>query len=78
MKYKVFAGYYEQFVTDKDLKEPFVLVAEFDTIAKVDEYMFECDDTVHIDRDLFDEFCVYFGWDESREDEFVFDAEDYL
>ena len=78
MKYKIFAGYYEHFVTDKDLKEPLVLVAEFDTIAEVDEYMFECDDTVHIDRDLFDEFCVSFGWDESREDEFVFDAKDYL
>lgn len=78
MKYKIFAGYYEQFVTDKDLKDPLVLVAEFDTMEEVDEYMSECDDTVHIDRDLFDEFCVYFGWDESREDEFVFDAGNYL
>lgn len=76
MKYKIFAGYYEQFVTDKDLD--LVFVAEFDTIDDVEEYMNECDYTMLIDKDLFDEFCVYFGWDESREDEFVFDAEDYL
>lgn len=76
MKYKIFAGYYEQFVTDKDLD--LVFVAEFDTIDDVEEYMNECDYTMLIDKDLFDEFCVYFGWDESREDEFVFDAGDYL
>lgn len=76
MKYKIFAGYYEQFVTDKDLDLAFV--AEFDTIDDVEEYMNECDYTMLIDKDLFDEFCVYFGWDESREDEYVFYAEDYL
>lgn len=32
MKVKVYAGYYELYITDKEMPRPYVLLEEFDTV----------------------------------------------
>lgn len=43
-KIKVYAGYYELYITDKDMSDQFVLVAEFDTVPEAENYVDETQD----------------------------------
>lgn len=59
-KYNVYAGYYELFVTDKELPLPCTLQATFDTSDEAWEYAEECEVSTHIDVDI---YCDMFGYD---------------
>lgn len=61
---KVYAGYYELYITDKDMSDQFVLVAEFDTVPEAENYVYDTDDWQWIDRDLLDESLFSFDGDD--------------
>lgn len=63
-KIKVYAGYYELYITDKDMSDQFVLVAEFDTVPEAENYVYDTDDWQWIDRDLLDESLFSFDGDD--------------
>lgn len=63
-KIKVYAGYYELYITDKDMSDQFVLVAEFDTVPEAENYVDETQDWLWIDRDLLDESLFSFDGDD--------------
>lgn len=56
-KIYVYAGYYELFITDKELPNPYVWLGTFDNMEEAEEYALEEDDyaTHIIDADLRDE-----------------------
>ncbi len=63
-KIKVYAGYYELYITDKEMDCPFGLVEEFDTVPEAENYVYDTDDWLWIDRDLIGEaLCAYDGDD---------------
>lgn len=63
-KIKVYAGYYELYITDKDMSDQFVLVAEFHTVPDAENYVYDTDDWQWIDRDLLDESLFSFDGDD--------------
>lgn len=63
-KIKVYAGYYELYITDKDMSDQFVLVEEFDTVPEAENYVDETLDWLWIDRDLLDESLFSFDGDD--------------
>lgn len=52
MNIKVYAGYYELYITDKEMPRPYVLVAEFDNVPDAEDYVVETEDYMLLDRDL--------------------------
>lgn len=52
MNIKVYAGYYELYITDKEMPRPYALVAEFDNVPDAESYVEERDDWMWLDRDL--------------------------
>lgn len=64
MNIKVYAGYYELYVTDKEMPRPFVLVAEFDNVPDAEAYVEECDDYMLLDRDLIPYSSFYWDGDD--------------
>lgn len=52
MNIKVYAGYYELYITDKEMPRPYVLVAEFDNVPDAESYVEETEDWMLLDRDL--------------------------
>lgn len=75
-KIKVYAGYYELFISDKDMSYKYILIGEFDTVPEAESYVDETDDWFWIDRDLLDEssYC----WDGDDYDEHTFDYEERI
>lgn len=59
MKYKVYAGYYEIYVTESELDKPYVLQYEFDDPDEVLGYLAEIDDTILVEDSIADEVCNY-------------------
>lgn len=54
MIYKVYAGYYEIYVTDKFLKKPLTLVYEAATVSELSAYLMDIDDHILFDIDIYD------------------------
>ena len=59
MKYKIYAGYYEIYVTESELNKPYVLQLETDSIDEVREYLDEIDDAVLTEESIADEIGNY-------------------
>lgn len=59
MKYKIYAGYYEIYVTESELSEPYVLQLETDSIDEVREYLDDIDDAVLTEESIADEIGNY-------------------
>lgn len=59
MKYKIYAGYYEIYVTESELNKPYMLQLETDSIDEVREYLDEIDDTILIEESIADEIENY-------------------
>lgn len=59
MKYKVYAGYYEIYVTESELNKPYILQFETDDADEVLEYLDEIDDTVLVEKSIADEIGNY-------------------
>lgn len=55
----VYAGYYENYITDKKMKAPYILWGNFDSVAAAFDAAEETEDWVFIDRDLIDD-CPYY------------------
>lgn len=72
MRIKVYGGYYELYVTDKEMPEPwFALMAEFDNVTDAEEYVIEREDWLWLDRDLTNESGYY--WDGDDYESHTFD-----
>lgn len=54
VNYKIYAGYYEIYVTNKNLEKPFMLQLETQDIAEVNEYLNNIDDHILFDIDVYD------------------------
>lgn len=54
-KYKIYAGYYELYITDKDLPLPRVFQCSFNTVKEVWEYIDKADEWTAIDEDVYHE-----------------------
>jgi len=59
MKYKIYAGYYEIYVTESELNKPYVLQLETDSVDEVREYLDEIDDAVLTEESIADEIGNY-------------------
>lgn len=59
MKYKVYAGYYEIYVSQSELSKPRVLQFESDDADKVLDYLEDIDDTVLVEDSIADEIPNY-------------------
>lgn len=59
MKYKIYAGYYEIYVTETELDKPYVLQLETDSIDEVREYLDDIDDAVLTEESIADEIGNY-------------------
>lgn len=67
MNIKVYAGYYELYITDKEMPRPYVLLEEFDNVPDAEEYCYEIDDYTLLDSDLM--FDSQIPYDSLYEDE---------
>lgn len=59
MKYKVYAGYYEIYVSQSELDKPYMLQFESDDADKVLDYLKDIDDTVLVEDSIADEIPNY-------------------
>ena len=59
MKYKIYAGYYEIYVTESELNKPYMLQLETDNVNEVHEYLDEIDDTILVEESIADEIENY-------------------
>lgn len=59
MKYKIYAGYYEIYVTETELDKPYVLQLETDSIDEVREFLDDIDDAVLTEESIADEIGNY-------------------
>ena len=59
MKYKIYAGYYEIYVTESELNKPYMLQLETDSVDEACEYLDEIDDTILIEESIADEIGNY-------------------
>lgn len=59
MKYKIYAGYYEIYVTESELNKPYMLQLETDSIDEVREFLDDIDDTVLTEESIADEIGNY-------------------
>lgn len=59
MKYKIYAGYYEIYVTESELDKPYMLQFETDSIDEVREYLDDIDDAVLTEESIADEIGNY-------------------
>ena len=59
MKYKIYAGYYEIYVTESELNKPYMLQFESDSIDDVREYLDDIDDAVLTEESIADEIGNY-------------------
>ena len=50
----IYAGYYELFVTDKQLKEPYMLIYSSDKKTEILQQLNNCDDWILADNSLID------------------------
>lgn len=57
---KVYAGYYELYVTDKKLPLPKTFQASFDTAEEAWKYIDEADETTWIDEDIYFDMFGFF------------------
>ena len=48
MTYKVYAGYYELFISTSTLSRPFVFMGEFSTVAECESFCEKLDEYAHI------------------------------
>lgn len=77
MKIKVYGGYYELYVTDKEMPGPwFALVAEFENVEEAEAYVDEREDWLWLDRDLLSEsgYC----WDGDDYESHTFDCKERM
>lgn len=76
MKVKVYTGYYELFVTDKEMPRPYVLLEEFDNVPDAEYFVEEADDWMWLDRGLIPQstYC----WDNEDYDSHTFDMKEML
>lgn len=58
-KYKIYAGYYEIYVTECELNKPYMLQLETDSIDEVREYLDDIDDAVLTEESIADEIGNY-------------------
>lgn len=73
MEVKVYAGYYELYITDKEMPKPYVLVAEFDNVPDAEYYVEEVDDWMWLDRDLISQSSYIWEGDDYETHTFVLD-----
>lgn len=59
MKYKIYAGYYEIYVTESELNKPYILQLESDNIDEVYKYLDNIDDAILIEESIVDEIGKY-------------------
>lgn len=59
MKYKVYAGYYEIYVTESELDKPYMFQFETDNEKEVFDYLEDVDDTILVEDSIADEICNY-------------------
>lgn len=59
MKYKIYAGYYEIYVTESELNKPYMLQLETNNVNEVREYLDEIDDAVLVEESIADEIGNY-------------------
>lgn len=71
---KVYAGYYELYITDKEMPHGFTLWGEFDTVPEAEEAVEETGDWLWLDRELLDE--SGYNWDNEDYDTHTFDFEE--
>lgn len=72
MRIKVYGGYYELYITDKEMPGNwFGLMAEFETVWEAIEYVDEKEDWLFLDSDLIEEsgYC----WDGDDYENHIFD-----
>lgn len=76
MNIKVYAGYYELYITDKEMPRPYALVAEFDNVPDAEGYVEETEDWMCLDRDLipYSSYC----WDNEDYETHTFDLAEML
>lgn len=55
MKIKVYAGYYELYITDKEMPYGFSLLEEFGSVTDAEGYAESYEDWIWLDRDLIGE-----------------------
>lgn len=76
MGYKVYEGYYEMYITQRELNSGRVyLVAEFDTMREAEDYVKYREMWLNIDRDLISE--SQYDWSGDDLDNHIFDVECY-
>lgn len=54
VNYKIYAGYYEIYVTNKNLEKPFMLQLETQDVTEVTEYLNNIDGHILVDIDVYD------------------------
>lgn len=59
MKYKVYAGYYEIYVSETPLSEPRMFQFETDNPDEILDYLEDIDDTILVEDSISDEICNY-------------------
>jgi hypothetical protein len=52
--YRVYDGYYEVYVTDKQLDKPYTLVYVATTKSELSAYLMDVDDHIFVDIDIYD------------------------
>ena len=76
--FKVYAGYYELFVSTSTLSSPFMWQGEFDTIEEAEAFLDENFDTendpVFYERPIFTKSRAYELLTEEEQEEFLFDV----
>lgn len=76
MKVKVYAGYYELYITDKEMPKTYVLLEEFDTVPDAEYFVEEADDWMWLDRDLIPQSS--YEWSGDDYNDHTFDMKEML
>ena len=75
--YKVYEGYYELYITRKELNSGRVYLAkEFDTMREAEDYVEYREMWLNIDRDLISE--SQYSWDGDDLENHIFDVECFM
>lgn len=75
-KIYVYAGYYELYITDKEMPNGFFFQEEFDSVADAEAYVEERGDWLWLDRDLIEE--SGYSWDNEDYETHTFDFEERI
>ena len=70
-KIYVYAGYYELYITDKEMPNQFFFQGEFDSVAEAEAYVEERGDWLWLDRDLIEE--SGYSWENEDYETHTFD-----